>query len=98
MRLIDADALWKAITEFAKSKGDCPLHIAEIYQFIYEAPTINTPIVNDMKHSVIAGENMCSYDEAFTIAEMLEETGLCKKCKLNCPNAGKSESERTDAI
>lgn len=41
---------------------------------------------------------MCSYDEAFTIAEMLEETGLCKKCKLNCPNAGKSESERTDAI
>lgn len=43
-------------------------------------------------------ENMCSYDEAFTIAEMLEETGLCKKCKLNCPNAGKSESKRTDEI
>ena len=37
--------------------------------------------------------NMCSYDEAFTIAEMLEETGLCKKCKLNCPNAGKNESK-----
>ena len=53
---------------------------------------------NDMEHSVITGKNMCSYDEAFTIAEMLEETGLCKKCKLNCPNAGKSESELTDAI
>lgn len=39
------------------------------------------------------GENICSYDEAFTIAEMLEETGLCKKCKLNCPNAGKSENK-----
>lgn len=51
-----------------------------------------------MEHSVITGKNMCSYDEAFTIAEMLEETGLCKKCKLNCPNAGKSESELTDAI
>ena len=39
------------------------------------------------------GENMCSYDEAFTIAEMLEETGLCKKCKLSCPNAGKTMTD-----
>lgn len=31
---------------------------------------------------------MCLYDEAFTIEEMLEETGYCKLCKLNCPNKG----------
>ena len=36
---------------------------------------------------------MCNYDEAFTIAEMLEETGLCKKCKLNCPNVGKTMAD-----
>lgn len=36
-------------------------------------------------------EIMCEYDEAFTIQEMLEETGQCKDCKLNCPNVGKSE-------
>lgn len=41
---------------------------------------------------------LCSYDEAFTIAEMLEETRLCKKCKLNCPNAGKSKSMNNDCI
>ena len=32
---------------------------------------------------------MCKYDEAFTEKEMLEETGFCKCCKLDCPNAGK---------
>lgn len=48
MRPIDADALWEAITEYAKSKGDCPLHIEEICQFICEAPTIiSTPISTD---------------------------------------------------
>ena len=36
---------------------------------------------------------MCEYDEAFTVQEMLEETGQCKDCKLNCLNAGKSEDE-----
>ena len=36
-------------------------------------------------------EIMCEYDEAFTVQEMLEETGQCKDCKLNCLNAGKSE-------
>lgn len=36
-------------------------------------------------------EIMCKYDEAFTVQEMLEETEQCKDCKLNCPNAGKSE-------
>ena len=34
---------------------------------------------------------MCEYDEAFTQAEMLEETGFCKNCKFDCPNRGKSE-------
>lgn len=33
---------------------------------------------------------ICIYDEWFTIDEMLEETGRCKKCKLDCPNKGKS--------
>ena len=32
---------------------------------------------------------MCKYDEAFTEREMLEETGYCKTCKMDCPNAGK---------
>ena len=50
-------------------------------------------IVKDMEYNIIMGENMCSYDEAFTIAEMLEETGLCKKCKLSCPNAGKTMTD-----
>lgn len=36
-------------------------------------------------------DNICEYDEAFTQAEMLEETGFCKNCKLNCPNKGKEE-------
>ena len=49
MRPIDADALWKTITEYAKSKGDCPLHIAEIYRCINETLTISTPIINDME-------------------------------------------------
>lgn len=34
-------------------------------------------------------DNMCEYDEAFTQDEMLEETGFCKDCKLDCPNRGK---------
>lgn len=33
---------------------------------------------------------MCKYDEAFTEKEMLEETGFCKDCKMDCPNAGKT--------
>lgn len=36
-------------------------------------------------------EIMCEYDEAFTVQEMLEETGRCRDCKLDCPNAEKSE-------
>lgn len=32
---------------------------------------------------------MCKYDEAFTEKEMLEETGQCADCKLDCKNAGK---------
>ena len=36
-------------------------------------------------------EIMCEYDEAFTVQEMLEETRRCRDCKLDCPNAGKSE-------
>ena len=31
---------------------------------------------------------MCKWDEAFTEQEMLEETGYCKDCKMDCPNAG----------
>ena len=35
--------------------------------------------------------NMCQYDEAFTIADMLEETNRCRNCVFeNCPNCGKS--------
>ena len=33
---------------------------------------------------------MCKYDEAFTEKEMLEETGFCKDCKMDCQNAGKT--------
>ena len=35
-------------------------------------------------------DKMCKYDEAFTIMEMLEETGFCKDCKMDCPNKGKT--------
>ena len=37
---------------------------------------------------------ICIYDEAFTIDEMLEETVKCKKCKLYCPNKGKTYDEK----
>lgn len=38
---------------------------------------------------------MCKYDEAFTENEMLEETGRCEMCKMDCPNAGKVFSDET---
>ena len=41
---------------------------------------------------------MCKYDEAFTEKEMLEETGFCKCCKLDCPNAGKSKTELKETL
>lgn len=44
-----------------------------------------------MREAVDAWNRMCEYDEAFTQAEMLEETGFCKDCKNNCPNRGKTE-------
>lgn len=37
---------------------------------------------------------MCKFDEAFTEKEMLEETGFCKDCKMDCPNAGKEMSDK----
>jgi hypothetical protein len=33
--------------------------------------------------------DICERDEGFTIKEILEETGWCKECKLDCPNKGK---------
>ena len=36
---------------------------------------------------------ICIYDEGFTIDEMLEETTRCKKCELDCPNKGKSNTQ-----
>lgn len=36
---------------------------------------------------------MCKWDEAFTMKEMLEETGRCKNCKFDCEYAGKQLSE-----
>lgn len=33
-------------------------------------------------------EQMCLYDEAFTIKEMLEETNRCFSCELECLNRG----------
>ena len=41
---------------------------------------------------------MCKYDEAFTEKEMLEETGFCKGCGLDCPNAGKQNDERSHTL
>ena len=34
-------------------------------------------------------EEMCKWDEAFTVNEMKEETGRCAVCKMDCSNAGK---------
>lgn len=33
--------------------------------------------------------DICERDESFTIEEIIEETGWCKGCKLDCPNKGK---------
>lgn len=41
---------------------------------------------------------MCKWDEAFTESEMLEETGRCKDCKLECRNAGKSGLKESDSV
>ena len=41
-------------------------------------------------------DTVCEYDEAFTQAEMLEETGFCKGCKFNCPNRGKESHDSSD--
>ena len=38
-------------------------------------------------------DTVCEYDEAFTQAEMLEETGFCKACKIDCPNRGKESHD-----
>lgn len=32
-------------------------------------------------------EQMCKYDEAYTIQEMLDESNACPTCTLMCPNA-----------
>ena len=45
----------------------------------------------EVKEIYFTSNRICEYDEAFTRAEMLEETGFCKDCKLDCPNRGKSE-------
>lgn len=49
-------------------------------------PMERLPTINDTR-----GDRMevCEYDEAFTRAEMFEETGRCKDCRLDCPNRGK---------
>jgi len=48
-------------------------------------------VVDEMRKIVDVWNRMCEYDEAFTQAEMLEETEFCKDCKNNCPNRGKNE-------
>lgn len=45
----------------------------------------------EVKEIDLTRNRICEYDETFTQAEMLEETGYCKNCKLDCPNRGKSE-------
>lgn len=50
-------------------------------------------VVDEMREEVDMWNRMCEYDEAFTQAEMLEETGFCKNCKLDCPNKGKEVAE-----
>ena len=38
---------------------------------------------------------ICLVDEAFTIKEMREETGICKICKIkDCPNKSRENDER----
>ena len=49
----------------------------------------------EVKEINITKYRICEYDEAFTQAEMLEETGYCKNCKLNCPNRGKESHDST---
>ena len=47
----------------------------------------------EVKEINLTKYRICEYDEAFTQAEMLEETGYCKNCKLNCPNRGKESHD-----
>ena len=47
----------------------------------------------EVKEINFTKDRICKYDEAFTQAEMLEETGYCKNCKLNCPNRGKESHD-----
>ena len=47
----------------------------------------------EVKEINFTKDRICKYDEAFTQAEMLEETGYCKNCKLNCPTRRKESHD-----
>ena len=38
----------------------------------------------------------CKWDEGFTTKEMIEETGKCKECKMDCEMAGKEHSSDSE--
>lgn len=57
----------------------------------FENGEINAEIESINIHSNQKPVRMCTYDEAFTIYEMVEETGYCMTCKnKNCPHYHKT--------
>ena len=57
----------------------------------FENGEINAEIENINIHTISRPVQMCAYDEAFTINEMVEETGHCMICShKKCPHYHKT--------
>ena len=87
-RLIDADAL-----VYWECNSDCDMCCDDDKcGMVKEAPTI---IEADKQDEPIRQNTLCIYDEAFTIDEMLEETGKCAICNIKeCANYRKIEADK----
>ena len=78
---------------FAKDGRDIPVYFRKEYKKTRYKRASERLAPGYWNSCVVRGISMCKYDEAFTAKEMLEETGRCKICKLNCPMAGKEMAD-----
>lgn len=79
--VIDVDeADYNNITEQVKNNDYPDMHMGK---------AIANGIPYESKAEPLHKMQICEYDEAFTIDEMLEETAFCRNCKISsCPNCG----------
>ena len=61
----------------------------KVNELSYYERVIANGIPYESKAEPLHKMQICEYDEAFTIDEMLEETAFCRNCKISsCPNCG----------